>query len=94
MAIEDAFVLCRLLADIREKSQLEKVFMTYDAVRRPRTQKLVTTSRDAGCLYEFQKPGIGDNVEALRGDLDGRMRWVWDIDLPQHLEEAKMLFRE
>lgn len=94
MAIEDAFVLCRLLADIREKSQLEVVFMAYDAVRRPRTQKLVTTSRDAGCLYEFQKPGVGDDVEALRGDLDGRMRWVWDIDLLQHLEEAKKLFRE
>lgn len=94
MAIEDAFILSRLLADVREKPHLEKVFKAYDAVRRPRTQKLVVTSRDAGCLCEFQKPGVGDDVESLRADLDGRMRWVWDIDLMQHLEEAKKLYRK
>ncbi|KAL3448200.1 hypothetical protein BJX65DRAFT_276075 [Aspergillus insuetus] len=94
MAIEDAFVLSRLLGHVREKSQLEAVFKAYDAVRRPRTQRLVETSRDAGYLYQFQKPGVGDNVEALRADLDGRMRWVWDIDLMEHLREAEMLLKE
>ncbi|KAF9892271.1 hypothetical protein FE257_002048 [Aspergillus nanangensis] len=94
MAIEDAFVLSHLLSHIRNKSQLESVFAAYDTVRRPRTQKLVTTSREAGELYEFQKPGVGDDVDALRANLDGRMRWVWDIDLVQHLKEAELLFRE
>lgn len=93
MAIEDALVLTQLLAEVGNKSQLEKAFKTYDTVRRERTQKLVTTSRDAGCLYEFQKPGVGDDVEALRADLEGRMRWVWDLDLKQHVAEAKSLFR-
>ncbi|KAI9666063.1 MAG: hypothetical protein M1821_003998 [Bathelium mastoideum] len=88
MAIEDAFVLSRLLARARKRKDIEKVFHAYDAVRRPRTQKLVSTSRDAGCLYEFQKKGVGDNLEALKEDLDGRMRWVWDADLEEHLQQA------
>ncbi len=93
MAIEDALVLAQLLGEVKEKSQLEKAFKAYDAVRRERTQKLVTTSRDAGTLYEFQKPGVGDDVDKARADLDGRMRWVWDLDMQQHVEEAKKLFR-
>lgn len=93
MAIEDALVLTKLLAEVGDKTQLEAAFKAYDAARRERTQRLVTTSRDAGCLYEFQKPGVGDDVEALRADLDGRMRWVWDLDLEQHVAEAKDLFR-
>ncbi|KAL1966024.1 hypothetical protein VTN77DRAFT_4964 [Rasamsonia byssochlamydoides] len=94
MAIEDALVLSRLLGEVQDREQLGKAFRAYDAVRRPRTQKLVTTSRDAGCLYEFQKEGIGDDVEALRKNLDGRMRWVWDLDLEEHLREAMRLYRE
>ncbi|KAL9062368.1 MAG: hypothetical protein Q9157_008985, partial [Trypethelium eluteriae] len=92
MAIEDAFVLSRLLARIKDKRQLERAFSAYDTVRRPRTQKLVSTSRDAGCLYEFQKEGVGDDVEALKKDLDGRMRWVWDADLEEHVGEALKTF--
>jgi salicylate hydroxylase len=94
MAIEDALVLSQLLGQVQEKTDLQKAFKAYDAVRRPRTQKLVSTSRDAGCLYEFQKEGVRDDVEALRNNLEGRMRWVWDIDLEKHLQEAMRIYRE
>jgi salicylate hydroxylase len=94
MAIEDSFLLSQLLGQVQDKEQLRKAFKAYDAVRRPRTQKLVTTSRDAGCLYEFQKDGTGDDVEKLRENLDGRMRWVWDMDLEEHLQEAMRIYRE
>jgi len=62
MAIEDAAVLATLLAQIEEPDPtvLEKVFTAYDAVRRPRTQRLVTTSRAAGLLYGLQLPGVED----------------------------------
>jgi salicylate hydroxylase len=94
MAIEDALVLSQLLGQVQEKTDLQKAFKAYDAVRRPRTQKLVSTSRDAGCLYEFQKESVRDDVEALRNNLEGRMRWVWDIDLEEHLQEAMRIYRE
>ena len=94
MAIEDALVLSRLLGKITRREQLEGAFRAYDRVRRLRTQSLVTTSRDAACLYEFQKEGILDDPEAARENLDGRMRWVWDIDLEAHLQEAFNIFEQ
>ncbi|GAQ46664.1 hypothetical protein AtubIFM55763_006010 [Aspergillus tubingensis] len=92
MAVEDVFVLSRLLGEVREKSHLERAFMAYDAVRRPRTQQLVRTSRDAGMLYECQKEGVLDDVGKIREDLDMRMRWIWELDVEQHLQDALDIF--
>ena len=93
MAIEDAAVLSQLLSHVQSPADLEKVFEAYDAVRRPRTQRLVTTSRDAGMLYDFQKEGVGDDPEALRRDIDTRMRWIWDVDLEAQIREAESLMQ-
>jgi salicylate hydroxylase len=90
MAIEDAAVLSSLLGSVKgqDSSELERAFRAYDAVRRPRTQRLVTTSRDAGMLYDLQKEGVGDDPELVKRDLLERMKWVWDLDLAQHCEQA------
>ena len=71
MAIEDAAVLSALLGNVKgaDPSELERALRAYDAVRRPRTQRLVTTSRDAGMLYDFQKEGVGDDPELIKQDL-------------------------
>ncbi|GKZ26423.1 hypothetical protein AbraIFM66951_004927 [Aspergillus brasiliensis] len=92
MAVEDVFVLSRLLGEVKKKSDLERAFVAYDAVRRPRTQQLVRTSRDAGMLYECQKEGVWDDVAKIREDLDMRMRWIWDLDVEQHLQDALDVF--
>ncbi|PYH89324.1 salicylate 1-hydroxylase-like protein [Aspergillus ellipticus CBS 707.79] len=94
MAVEDVWVLSRLLAEVRGKADLERAFRAYDAVRRPRTQRLVRSSRDAGILYECQKEGVLDDVEKIRADLDDRMWWIWDLDLDAHLQEALDVFRD
>lgn len=90
MAIEDAAVLSVLLGNVKGAgpSGLERAFRAYDAVRRPRTQRLVTTSRDAGMLYDFQKEGVGDDPELIKQDLLQRMKWIWDLDLTQHCKDA------
>ncbi|RAL08488.1 salicylate 1-hydroxylase-like protein [Aspergillus homomorphus CBS 101889] len=94
MAIEDVFILSRLLKEVHHREQLCHAFAAYDAVRRPRTQKLVRSSRDAGLLYECQKPGVQDDIGKIRQDLDERMRWIWDLDLDAHLAEALAFFRK
>ena len=96
MAIEDAAVLSILLGNVRgqEPSELERAFRAYDTVRRPRTQKLVTTSRDAGMLYDFQKEGVRDDPELIKRDLLQRMKWIWDTDLGQHCEDAVKLMNQ
>ena len=96
MAIEDAAVLSTLLGNVKGSNpvELERAFGAYDTLRRPRTQKLVTTSRDAGMLYDFQKEGIRDNPEGFELDLLQRMKWIWDTDLDQHCEDAVRLMNQ
>ncbi|WVQ75093.1 salicylate 1-monooxygenase [Cryptococcus sp. DSM 104548] len=93
MAIEDSFVLGGLLADVYDKKDLPAAFQAFDLVRRPRTQKVVTTSYEAGQLYEYELPGVGDNLEKIKENLESRMTWIWSEDLPQELEIAKAHLR-
>ncbi|KAI0176544.1 mannitol 1-phosphate dehydrogenase [Hypoxylon sp. FL1284] len=86
MCIEDCYVLGRLIAEATSAQDLVKAFQVYDEVRRPRTQKLVETSREAGMLYEFELEG--DDLEAIERNFKSRMTWIWDADLQQGLERA------
>lgn len=94
MAIEDALVMSRVLAMVDEASDIPKAFRAYDAVRRPRSQKLVTTSREGGMLYEKQLEGVGDDIPLIQKHLEERMKWIWNVDLEAHVEEAQKLFTE
>lgn len=89
MAIEDAAVLAHLLGRASSgPADLARVFAAYDRVRRPRTQRLVVTSRDAGQLYDFQKPAVHDDPDALRAEIRSRMAWIWNLDMRRHIDEA------
>ena len=57
-------------------------------MRRPRTQKLVTTSRDAGELYELEAEGVRDDADRLRENLAQRYSWIWEEKLEDELAEA------
>ena len=94
MALEDAFVLSSLLADANNSGDIPKAFKAYDYVRRPRTQKLVTTSRAAGEVYELEGEGTGDDMEAVRRNLDQRYKWVWNKRIEEDLETAKKFMRD
>ena len=89
MAVEDAYTLSNLLGQAEHEEQIESAFKAFDAVRRERTQKLVTTSREAGQLWEFEFDGVGDDLAKFKGNVDTRMNWIWNIDLPAELEKAK-----
>ena len=93
MALEDAYVMSSLLGAVQGSSDVESAFRAFDAVRRPRTQRLVRTSRDAGALYDLEKEGVGDDVDRLREDLSVRYRWIWEHGdgLEQDLAEAVSL---
>ena len=86
MAMEDAYVMSNLLGEIKGPEGIEGAFKAFDKVRRPRTQKLVTTSRDAGELYEMER---GDDVERVKEDLAGRYEWIWGVELEDELERAR-----
>lgn len=93
MAIEDAYILSSLLASARGCEDLEKCFYAYDALRRPRTQKVVRDSRDAGTCTELLKTNVMDEFSRLAADVDERYRFVWNEDIEKQLAEAKEMLK-
>lgn len=89
MAVEDALVLSRLLASIGSVGELESAFAAYDAVRRPRSQRLVASSRRTGKVYDFEDEIIGNNMKATREYLEKAWDWIWNEDLILELELAQ-----
>lgn len=93
-AIEDACVLQVLLGRVHNKKELPNVLAAYDEVRRPRSQRIVTTSREAAELDFMRLKGVGDDIKKMREKHDGRMHWVWHRDLVAQNEAAVRLFEE
>lgn len=91
-AIEDAFILASLLGDENTKSasDIPAAFKAYDAVRRPRSQRAVSTSRAAGLTYAFQGPA-GDDREKIQEELLRRYEWIWEEDMQKQEEQAKLV---
>ncbi|KAG4443687.1 hypothetical protein IFR05_000776 [Cadophora sp. M221] len=88
-AIEDAFILSNLLGQVKTTDEIEKAFHAYDAVRRPRSQRVVRTSREAAAIYEFEDETLGTDLEKIKRRLEERFDWIWDEDLPQQLKTAQ-----
>ncbi|KAF2845048.1 salicylate 1-hydroxylase-like protein [Plenodomus tracheiphilus IPT5] len=89
MCIEDSYILSQLLSKCRSKGDMEKAFAAYDLVRRPRSQMLVQTSREAGMLWDFEGEGVGDDLNALQQNAQERMAWIWDYDISEDLSVAR-----
>lgn len=93
MAVEDALVLSRLLASIGSVGEFESAFAAYDAVRRPRSQRLVASSRKTGEVYDFEDEIIGDNIKATREYLEQAWDWIWNENLIRQLELAQLYMK-
>jgi salicylate hydroxylase len=93
MGVEDVYILSELLSQCNAKSDIEKAFHAYDAVRRPRSQNLVKTSREAGMLWDLEGEGVGDDLEALKQNALTRMNWIWDHDILGDLTQAKEIMK-
>lgn len=101
-AIEDALVLTELIARAVQyagalgekdgemayvRTALADSFLAYDCIRRPRAQKVVRTSRQAGELYAFRGANGGD-LETIKRDLETRFHWIWHEDLELQVTRA------
>ena len=91
-AIEDAFVLGRLFARVDEAAKVPLAFEAFDAIRRPRTQKVALTSREMGYIATLQHPPIMDDPAGLAHALDTRMEWIWNEDLELEVKDALAVF--
>jgi salicylate hydroxylase len=95
-AIEDSHILAEVLGDPRvtRAEDAIKAFQAYDAVRRPRSQRVVTTSKENAFLLCLCLDGVGDDQDKLRETLQQRLRWLWDVDVEKEAERAKRRIAE
>lgn len=88
-AMEDAYVLSSLLGKAEKAEDLPIVFQAYDAVRRPRTQRVVESSRLSGLALAGMEDGVGVDFTRLGAVFGQRIRSVWNEDLQREVKEAK-----
>lgn len=93
MAYEDAYVLAGLLSNVSRSEDIEAAFQVFDEVRRPRTQAIVTSSRDMGDLNCFSLPGVEDDFEKIATLTNRRFGRIWDFDLKRELDRAKSIMQ-
>ena len=95
-AFEDALVMCSLLADetVKQPKHVEEAFAAYDAVRRPRTLKVVGTSKDNGDICMMRGEDTGEDFGKIKATLDKRFHWIWHEDLEKQVEIAKIKLHE
>ncbi|KAJ5970504.1 Monooxygenase FAD-binding [Penicillium vulpinum] len=90
-AIEDAHVLAELLSDSRAGSVdgIVAAFKAYDDIRRPRSQKVVTSSKENADIFCLCFDGVRDDPMKLKETLDQRLKWLWDLDVQDQVERAR-----
>ncbi|KAI9695314.1 MAG: hypothetical protein M1820_008721 [Bogoriella megaspora] len=93
-AIEDAWVLESLFAHVDAREKIPMAFRAYDKIRRPRSQKVCQTSREAGELCALRLPGVEDNAQAFKENIDWRMDWMWHRDIAGERDEALIVFNK
>lgn len=93
-AIEDACVFSALFENVTAPQDVARALAAYDQVRRPRAQRVVSTSREAGELFAMNQPGVGGDLNKMKEKLETRMHWIWYRDLVAQNEAAVKLFDE
>jgi len=91
--IEDAMILHTLFASIGLPEQLDAALRAYDEVRRPRTQRIVESSRATGMIMSGREEGIGVNAEKMREGLKERWEFIYDFDIERHKADALAALR-
>ncbi|KAI4597318.1 hypothetical protein KJ359_004424 [Pestalotiopsis sp. 9143b] len=85
IALEDAMLLGKLIANVSSPEEIVAAFKAYDALRRPRCQKVVDTSRDTGLLFCGE---YGLDVAELRAQISTRWNFILQLDMEKHIQEA------
>ncbi|RYP79010.1 hypothetical protein DL770_006755 [Monosporascus sp. CRB-9-2] len=93
MSIEDSLILSTLLGSAKNPTEALTALKVYDQVRRPRTQRIVESSRVTGAILT----GSGEATFNLKTSPKLLRRWdfILDIDMRKHYNEAiEMMERE
>lgn len=89
--IEDAAVMCELLADtrVKETGRLEAAFRAFSDSRIERANWLIQSSRRTGNLYDWMAEGVGKDVKKIEKECRERDEKIWNADMGEMVEDAK-----
>ncbi|KAI0182210.1 salicylate hydroxylase [Xylaria flabelliformis] len=87
MSIEDSLILSTLLGRAKTPAEALTALQVYDQARRPRTQRIVESSRVTGTILTGSEQL---DPEALRTFMS-RWDFIIDIDMEKHRDEAIQL---
>lgn len=86
--------MTHLLSKVKEADDFDSVFKAFDTIRRPRAQKVVETSIEAGKLYSLTHPDIGTDMEKLVKFGRARLPWIWFHDLDEDARLADIEYEK
>ncbi|KAI0386428.1 hypothetical protein F5Y04DRAFT_244050 [Hypomontagnella monticulosa] len=87
MSIEDSLILSTLLGRAKSLPEALAALKAYDQVRRPRTQRIVDSSRGTGVILLGKGEQTGLEMKKS-GTLLRRWDFILDIDMQKHRDEA------
>jgi len=92
-AMEDAFVLADVLGAVNQSSGLDAALEAYEAVRTPRSQRVLETSVEAMDFWsKFHRRDLGEkDVRRFAKDAQERFRWIWEDDIAGQARRAREL---
>ncbi|KAI8945740.1 FAD/NAD(P)-binding domain-containing protein [Xylaria longipes] len=87
MSIEDSLILSTLLGRAKTPVEALTALKVYDQVRRPRTQRIVESSRATGIMLTGGDREVGLDPKKLKSFMS-RWDFIIDIDMKKHRDEA------
>ncbi|KFG84754.1 salicylate hydroxylase [Metarhizium anisopliae] len=94
LAIEDAVILSTLLAETSSCRGINAALQAYDAVRRPRCQMLIDSSRGTGRILCGQDGYAGLEPGRLKQVLAPRWDFIHALDIEAHKQDALGALKE
>lgn len=85
--------MAELLGDphVTRPEHLVAAFQAYDEIRRPRSQKVVESSKEGAYLLCLRLQGVNDDEEKLKKTFQSRFGWLWDLDVQGQAERARKI---
>ncbi|KAI1320137.1 salicylate hydroxylase [Xylariaceae sp. FL0255] len=94
MSIEDSLILWKLLGRAKTPFEAQVALQVYDEVRRPRTQRIVESSRGTGLMVTGIHEETKLHVEKLKEKLPPRWDFINNLDVNQNVSTAVEMMDE
>ncbi|KAL2282257.1 hypothetical protein FJTKL_11078 [Diaporthe vaccinii] len=88
MSVEDSFILSSHLSHAKTTKEAVHALKAYDEVRRPRTQRIVDSSRGTGVILTGRGGETKMPLDRVKEKLVNRWDFILDIDLEKHRDDA------